>query len=403
MVQRKLFKKLKAHIPKKEFSIISGARQTGKSTLLRQLETYCKQNRIPSVFLNLENRSILGELNENPLNLLKYLPATDERVVVFVDEVQYLSDASNFLKLLFDEHALQIKLVASGSSAFYIDKGFRDSMAGRKKIFYLPTCSFDEYLELGGKLHLLEEMKHLSENPGKKSTLIAYLQMEWESFMIYGGYPAIITEPYPENKIDMLKELRDSYVKRDILESGIINEAAFYNLFRILATQIGSLVNINELASTLRVKNETVSSHLIIMQKCFHIALVKPFFRNLRKELVKMPKVYLLDTGLRNCLLNNFQTVSQRADKGELWENTVYKILLDKYDRDEIHFWRTSAGNEVDFVLPGIIHPLAIEAKFDKNQIKENKYKLFRQTYPEIAFNLTWMHPFGEDFFQRIG
>ncbi|NOY94906.1 MAG: ATP-binding protein [Chlorobi bacterium] len=402
-MHRKLFEKLKVHIPKKEFSIITGARQTGKSTLLRQLELYCKQNNIPAIFLNLENKSILSELNENPLNLLKFLPDTDKRIVAFVDEVQYLNDASNFLKLLYDEHTERIKVVATGSSAFYIDRRFRDSLAGRKKLFYLPTCTFDEYLELCGKSHLLEEKNQIIKRPGSKSTLIAYLQIEWESYMIYGGYPAIITEPDIQEKIDRLKEIRDSFVKRDILESGVINETAFYNLFRILAAQSGSLVNINELASTLRIKNETVASYLEVMQKCFHIALIKPFFRNLRKELVKMPKVFLLDTGLRNCLLNNFQPIALRADRGELWENTVFRILADKYGLDAIQYWRTSAGNEVDFVLPHISEPRAIEAKYDKNQVKISKYKRFIETYPELPFSFAWMHPFDEGFFQRIG
>ena len=146
MFHRKLFESLRVHISKREYSIITGARQTGKSTLMRQLEKYCKKNNIPAVFLNLENKSILAELDENPLNLLKFLPATEKRVVAFVDEVQYLKDASNFLKLLHDEHTEKIKVVASGSSAFYIDRRFRDSLAGRKKLFYLPTCTFDEYL-----------------------------------------------------------------------------------------------------------------------------------------------------------------------------------------------------------------------------------------------------------------
>lgn len=402
MIHRKLFEKLKVHIPKKEFCIITGARQTGKSTILRQLESYCKQNSMPTVFLNLEYKSILAELNENPLNIMKFLPDIDKRVVALVDEVQYLDDASNFLKLLHDEHVDKIKVMATGSSAFYIDRRFKDSLAGRKKLFHLPTCTFDEYLELCGKSHLVEEKKHLITNPGSKSALIDYLQIEWEAYMIFGGYPAIITEPDAEGKIDRLKEIRDSFVKRDILESGVSNETAFYNLFRILASQSGSLVNVNELASTLRIKNDTVNSYLRIMEKCFHIALIKPFHRNLRKELVKMPKVYLLDTGLRNCLLNNFHPVYQRADRGELWENTVFRILADKYGFSAIQYWRTSAGNEVDFVLPDIHEPMAIEAKYDKHKLRLSKYKLFTQTYPELPFSFIWAHPFNEGFFGRI-
>ncbi|MCK4748377.1 MAG: AAA family ATPase, partial [Bacteroidales bacterium] len=227
MVHRKLFKTLRAHIPKKEFSIITGARQSGKSTLLRQLESHCNLNSIPAVFLNLEHKSLLTELNENPLNLLRFLPETDKRIIAFVDEVQYLDDASNFLKLLFDEHNDRVKIVASGSSAFYIDSHFRDSLAGRKRLFHLPTCSFEEYLELGGKGDLAEEINRIRKGSGYKSTLISYLRLEWESYMVFGGYPAVVTEPDTREKVEKLKEIRDSFIKRDILESGVQNETAF--------------------------------------------------------------------------------------------------------------------------------------------------------------------------------
>jgi hypothetical protein len=401
MIPRKLFNDLQAHLLKKEYSVITGARQTGKSTLLKQLEVHCKKEKIPVVFLNLENRTILDELNEDPLNILKYMPEPGIKTVALVDEIQYLDNPSNFLKFLFDEHHEQIKIVASGSSAFYIDKKFTDSMAGRKKLFQLNTCSFDEYLLLGDKSRLLEEKDKLINIPDYRSTLLDYLRIEWETYMIYGGYPAIITEPDKQEKINRLKEIRDSFIKRDILESGIINESAFYNLFRILASQTANLVNVNELSSLLRIKNETVENYLSVMQKCFHIALAKPFFRNLRKELIKMPKVFLLDTGLRNSLLNNFQPLLERSDKGELWENTVFRILADKHGSDAIHYWRTSAGNEVDFVLSDIEKPKAIEVKYDKNQITTSKYKIFREAYPEIPLHYFWFYPFDQDFFKR--
>lgn len=400
MIRRKLFDKLLAHLEKKEFSILTGARQTGKSTLLRQIETHCKEQDIPVVFLNLENKSILAELNENPLNVLGYIPNSNKKAIVFVDEVQYLDDPSNFLKLLYDEHAEKIKIIASGSSAFYMDDKFRDSLAGRKRIFQLFTCSFDEYLELSGKTDLFQEKNRLSDNPSSKSTKMDYLRVEWENYMLFGGYPAVITEPNPNEKIHRLRELRDSFVKRDIQESGVVNETAFFSLMRILAAQTGNLVNVNELANTLRIQNSTVTNYLNVMQKCFHIALVKPFFKNLRKELVKMPKVYFLDTGMRNCLLENFQSSNIRTDRGELWENMIFRQLIEKYPIDSIHYWRTSSGQEVDFVLPGVARPKAIEAKFDKALIKKSKYRKFKETYPEIPLEYIWMVPFDEIFFR---
>ena len=402
MHHRKLFDNLLAHLPKKEFSIITGARQTGKSTLLRQIEEKCLQEGIQVVFINLENKTILAELNDNPLNVLKFVTNTRTRTVILVDEVQYLDDPSNFMKLLYDEHAGQLKIIASGSSAFYMDNRFKDSMAGRKKLFRLHTCSFDEYLVLSGKLHLLEEKNRLLKQKNAKSTKSDYLRIEWENYMIYGGYPAVITETDKEEKINRLKEIRDSFVKRDIQDSGVSNETAFYKLLRILAAQTGNLVNVNEISSTLRIKNETVVNYLNVLQKCFHISLIKPFFRNLRKELIKMPKVFLLDTGMRNCLLDNFQPLSMRIDKGELWENSVFRLLADKYDIDAIQYWQTSAGNEIDFVLPAITNPRAIEAKYDKIRFKPQKYKLFTETYPKIPLENLWFFPFDENFFRRI-
>ncbi len=402
MYRRKLFDKLVDHLSKKEFTILTGARQTGKSTLLRQIQEHCKSQGIPEIFINLENKTILSEFNENPLNLIPYLPKTEKRVIVFIDEVQYLNDPSNFIKLHYDENVEKLKIVATGSSAFYIDDKFTDSLAGRKKIFNLFTCSFDEYLAISGKQDLLDEKTKLAEIPGSKSLQLDYLRMEWESYMIFGGYPSVITEPDKMEKIARLQEIRDSFVKRDIQESGVVNEAAFYQLFRLLAEQCGNLVNVNELSVTLRTKHETVVNYLAILQKCFHIQLLRPFSRNLRKELVKMPKVFLLDTGMRNCLINNFQPLNTRTDKGELWENTVFRMLTEKYGLDSIQFWRTSAGNEVDFVLQRIENPKAIEAKFDETAVKPNKYKIFTEAYPEISLGFVWMNPFSDDFFRRI-
>ncbi|HLA57955.1 MAG TPA: AAA family ATPase [Puia sp.] len=186
-MQRALFDELAAHLDKKEFTILTGARQTGKSTLLRQLEARCKALAIPCVFLNLENKDFLIELNGHSLNLLNYLPDTADRVVVLIDEVQYLDDPSNFLKLLYDEHVQRVKIVATGSSAFYIDDHFRDSLAGRKRVFQLLTCSFTEYLQLAGKEELLQELTRIRSNEQAKTIQLDYLRHEWESYMLYGG------------------------------------------------------------------------------------------------------------------------------------------------------------------------------------------------------------------------
>ena len=401
-MKRNLFVTLQKHLEKKEFTILIGARQTGKSTLLKQLECDCRQSGIITLFLNLENKSILAELDKSPLALFHFLPETDQRIVVFVDEIQYLNDPSNFLKLLYDEYAPKLKIVATGSSAFYIDKKFKDSLAGRKRVFTLYTCSFDECLLLREKTELLKELNRLTRQKGAKSVQLHTLETEWNNYMLFGGYPAVILEPDVEEKKQRLSEIKDSFVKRDILESGVRNEAAFYLLFRVLADQTGGLLNINELSTTLRIKADTVENYLFILRNCFHIVLVKPFYRNLRKELTKMPKVYLLDTGLRNCLLNNFEPLSFRSDRGTLWENTYFRMLLNTYPQEELFYWRTSAGNEVDFVFPNIQKPYAVEVKYDQNAIKKSKYKLFSENYPEIPLHYAYISPFSERFFEEL-
>jgi predicted AAA+ superfamily ATPase len=400
-MKRNLFESLRSHLAKKEFTLLTGARQTGKTTLLRQLEIFCQEINLPAIFINLENKNLLMELNKSPLNILNFLPVSEKRIVIFIDEIQYLEDPSNFLKLLYDEYAEKIKVVATGSSAFYIDKTFKDSLSGRKKIFQLYTCSFDEYLKMSNKGDLYEELKRIQINPTAKTLHIEILQQEWNNYMIYGGYPAVVTEPNNKEKMAYLKEIRDSFVKRDILESGVQNENVFYNLFRIIAGQTGNLINVNELSRSLNAKNETISNYLYILQKCFHIALLRPFKKNLRKELTKMPKVFLFDNGLRNCLINNFETPSFRMDIGELWENQYFRLLLEKYDINDISFWRTTDENEVDFVINPITNSYAVEVKYNKNAIKESKYKIFKETYPKIPLHFAWVDPFDEDFFRR--
>jgi predicted AAA+ superfamily ATPase len=397
---RNMFQPLLRHLSKKEFTIITGARQTGKSTLIKQLNEHCQKTGMPSIFLNLENKNILAHLNESPLNLFSYLPVTEERVIVFVDEIQYLNDPSNFLKLLYDEHSDKIKIVATGSSAFYMDSSFKDALTGRKKIFWLPTCSFDEYLQLRNLQDLLDDVVRIRTTTNAKSLYIDLLRQEWEAYMLYGGYPAIITEPDKQDKIERLVEIRDSYLKRDLLESGVQNGTTFYYFFRILAGQSGNLINVNELSTTLKIKHETVMNYMTVLQKCFHISLVKPFYRNLRKELTKMPKVYLHDTGMQNCLLNNFQPLALRLDKGLIWETLSYKLLCEKHSPDDILFWRTADGNEVDFVMPYLEKPYAVEIKYDKALIKPAKYKKFEETYPDIPLLFKWLQPFEEDFFK---
>jgi uncharacterized protein len=389
---RKESKIIQKHLPQKEFTIVTGARQIGKSTLLKHI--YSQITDQPAVFLNLERKDILADLNQNPENVFKYWPEnSNERALVFIDEIQYLDDPTNFIKLLYDEYVDRIKIIATGSSAFYIDKNFKDSLAGRKKIFELKTLDFDDFLLFKGENSLLKDLQNMRSQNLKKSTNIARLRNYLEEYVTYGGYPAVVLDPDIESKKERLRELRDSFLKKDILESGVKHEDKFYKLCVLLAGQVGSLMNVNELGNTLNLSNVTIENYLYILQKCFHIALVKPYANNLRKELVKMPKVYFNDLGLRNTLLNSFQNIDYRLDKGFLLENLIYRRLSEGNVPGNIKFWRTTDNHEVDFVLLGddLLAQKAIEVKFSESEIKPKKYKAFTENYTEVPLEfMTW-------------
>ncbi len=120
------------------------------------------------------------------------------------------------------------------------------------------------------------------------------------------------------------------------------------------------------------------------MQKSFHIQLIRPFYKNIRKEITKMPKVFFYDLGVRNALLNNFENFEFRTDKGSLLENLFFRALLEKYQIEHVRFWRSLNVAEVDFV----VDDLAFEIKTSKKTTKQSKYKSFNKKFPNIKFNI---------------
>ena len=393
MIRRKLYEHLVKHFHKKEYSILIGARQTGKSTLLKQIEDALKLSGETVVLLNLERKNILLELNQNPENVFRFIAKTkNKKRYLLIDEIQYLDDPTHFLKLLYDEYAHTLKIIATGSSAFYMDRQFKDSLAGRKKIFELPTLDFEEFLLFKNESNLLKELHALRTGSKQKSVVEPQLWSALDEYLNYGGYPAVVLENKVKDKLERLQEIRDSFVKRDILEAGITDEIKFYRLIMLLAAQTGSLVNTSELANTLRLTHPVTDQYLYVLQKCFHVNLVRPFYKNIRKELVKMPKLYFNDPGLRNILVNYFAPLEQRADKGALLENYVYRRLSEQYAKEQIKFWRTADGNEVDFVVEETANKgKAIEVKFNEAEVSVKKYKKFTEQYPQYPLRFyTW-------------
>jgi predicted AAA+ superfamily ATPase len=374
------------NLPFKEFAVVTGPRQSGKTSVLRLVEDHLQQKGEPTVYLSLEDPSILKRLNEHPENLLSVLPQLNKKMYVLIDEIQYLADPTNFLKYNFDLHSETLKIICTGSSAFYIDQNFKDSLAGRKLIFNLFTLSFDEFLNFKtGDDSLKSEWVEMKKRPEYLSLKQITIRQMFDEYLTFGGYPAVVLANSVERKKALLSELSQSFLRRDVLESNVRDEEKFFILTRLLAAQTGGLVNVNQLAITLKLSVTAVENYIQILRKTFHIHLLRPFYSNLKKELTKMPKVYFNDLGMRNILLNQFQEVESRIDRGELIENYVFTRLRDSYPIDDIRFWRTAEGNEVDFVVNTEFQKgFAIECKFDEKAFFRSKYKKFGEAYPDF-------------------
>ncbi len=379
MKHRLLYNAIQDHLTKKQVTLLLGARQTGKTTLLKQLESdLAKQGQL-SVFITLEEKSILAALNQNPVNLFQFIPPLipHKKHFVFIDEVQYLEDPSNFLKYLYDEYQGKLKLIVSGSSGFYIDQKFKDSLAGRKRIFYLPTMGFREFLIFKDR----EEIAQYAHADFLPLVYKSELQTLLSEYLIYGGYPDVVLEPSPVEKRNVLRELARSYIKKDALEAAVRYPDVYIKIFKSLAAQIGGQLNINSIGKNLKIKFETVEAYLRLMDKSFHISLVAPFARNVSTELRKMKKAYFNDLGLRNYFVNNFNPIRLNDDRGELLENYVFRLLNDTFDQEDIRYWRTQKKQEVDFIIQ---EKQALEVKFSQDLYKPTKYKFFQTKYPEI-------------------
>lgn len=409
-IERNLNSKIKKHLDKKEYTIITGARQTGKTSIISELFKVLKTKSNRVFFLTFENAEILRSINENPENIFKYAlrpadpltrDAASERVILFIDEVQYADNPSNFLKYLYDKYQENLKIVATGSSAFYLDATFKDSLAGRKRIFTLQTLSFDEFLLFINRQDLLDVLSTMRKQPDYISVQKNEMLELFDQYLIYGGYPSVVLEKNVEEKIEMLKELKNSFLKRDIDESGVSNPDAFYKMAMILSSQTGNLVNKNELSNTIGIDNKTIEKYLNVLQKCFHIELVKPFSGNLRKEITKMPMIYFYDSGMRNTLLNRFFPLDLRDDKGQILENYIFKRLSEKYYPDDLRFWRTTDNKEIDFVVNATDEKLAYEVKFSCIKRKNNAAKVFLENYPDFSFK-TVSYDFNDDCLQAL-
>ena len=311
--------------------ILYGPRQSGKTTLVNDVLKSIPEN---IVAVNADEKKYIDLLSSRDFNKMRLL--VEKADILFIDEAQRIPDIGINLKILHDRLP-SLKIIATGSSSFELAGKIKEPLTGRTHTFILYPVSF----------HELRQIENTAD-----------LQSRIGEFLIYGMYPEIFSLPTLTEKQQYLRELSSSYLYKDIFELTSIKHASRLDaLLRLLAFQIGSQVSLSELGNSLNMSKDTVASYIDLLEKAFVIFRLPGFSRNLRKEVVKMDKIYFFDLGIRNTIIDNYNSLEFRDDHGKLWENFIIserkKYLSYTMNFKNCYFWRTYTGAELDYVEEG--------------------------------------------------
>ena len=361
MIKRKLFSELVDHLPKKEMSLIIGPRQAGKTTLMEMLKAHLDNSGERTLFLNLDIEWDRPHFESQAALLKKIeLELGQQRGYVFIDEIQRKEDAGLFLKGLFDLK-LPYKFILSGSGSLELKQKIHESLVGRKRLFELTTVTFEEFINHRTDYRYEDNLTDfLAIETDRAQQLLS-------EYMHFGGYPRIVMAAEQREKLRLIDDIYRSVLEKDIAYLLKLDKPdVFSALIKILAGQVGQLMNYSEMASTLNVSFATVKKYLWYAQKIFLLELIRPYARNVRKEISKSPVPYFWDLGLRNYSLGLFGHLESPAEKEFVFENLVFLILRQKlgFKAAKLNYWRTKDKAEVDFVIESGQKLIPIEVKY---------------------------------------
>lgn len=370
MYKREILKKIEKFLNTDDILLFYWARQVWKTSLMKYImQNYFKDS---SVFLDLEKTSNLDLLNKWWDIFIEYLKSyfsweENKKLVVFIDEIQYLENPTSFLKYLHDNYK-NIKFIVSWSSTLEIRWKLGDSLVWRLIIFDIYPLSFKEFL-------IFKEKNNLAKLVWKKINLEIIneeISFFYEEFIKFWWYPKIVLSNNLEIKKEYLKQIYNTYIQKDIKDIWKINEVEKFNkLIKILANQSGKLLNISELANTIWVTIKTVNNWLFLLENTFVIKLVKPFSTNIRWELTKMPKIFFIDNGIRNYIDDNYEIT------WDSFETSIFNYINNSYKSEKINFYRTQDGKEIDFILDLI----PFEVKLNYNYKNLTALEFFNRKY----------------------
>ena len=368
---RHLELQLKDHFSKyKQAIVLLGARQVGKTTLLKRI--------FPDAsYLLVDNEQTKNVLETYDINSYKQILGSSKQLII--DELHLLTDPGRAVKIIYDQLP-DMQLIVTGSSALHIKNKSSESMAGRKMEYHLFPLTFSEYLvQRGIESTLNHNIFSKIINPyGFVSRLFSPQEIV-DHILIYGLYPEVLILTDPKR---YLKELADSVLFKDILELNLIdNRSKAKELLKLLAYQIGNLINYSEISNKLRIDRRTVERYIDIFEQSYILFRVYPYSKNKRDEIGKMPKVYFYDLGIRNALIDNFDSSHLRSDFGAMFENFIIAEIVKTISYENLdfvlNFWRLKSGAEVDIVLSNLKDLYGVEVKYSEGQIT----KSFKSNY----------------------
>jgi predicted AAA+ superfamily ATPase len=337
MIKRNILNKLQQELTQPEILILLGPRQVGKTTLLRMLENYVRQEGLKAVFFDLEQPQVLADFNRSDKEIGQLICQSGE--VVFIDEFQYVRNISKILKAIFDSKK-KVKIICSGSSSLEIHRHLKESLAGRRFLYRIFPL---EYTEIK------------NNNP----------DFTFEDYLRFGGMPGLTHTDSPERKQQILNELLGSYILKDV--KSLVKEEnirAFNHLLYLLAENQGSTISVHSLSREVGLSSKAINRYLDILEQTYVNYRIYSYSKKLGNELKKSCKTYLYDLGVRNMLLKDFSDIANRPDKGVILESFVFlKLHAMLSPNMEIKFWRTKDGEEVDFIILKDRKPIPIEVK----------------------------------------
>jgi len=357
------YKNLGQYLKPKHVLIIFGPRQVGKTTLLNQFLSQTSLKYKLDSGDNIRIQNLLG--SQDFEKILSYAEGYD---LIALDEAQQIPNIGMALKILVDQKP-DLSIIATGSSSFDLSQSVGEPLTGRKVTLTLYPIAQMELLEMFNPHELREKL---------------------EDFLIFGGYPEVLTAKLREEKISILRELVDSYLLKDILAlERIKSSEILLKLVKLLAFQVGQLVSFHELSTQLHIDVKTVSRYLDLLEKSFIICKLGGFSRNLRNEITSKHKYYFLDLGIRNAVIAQFNPLDARDDIGQLWENFVFieRLKKDSYTNfyGNRYFWRTYNGQEIDFLEEVENKLSAFEAKWSEKK-KVQEPTAWKENYPGSSF-----------------